>query len=268
MLLLNGSRVDRVVMPMSHNATNWAYGLPLAGPEKSIIVALADMADEKGSCFPGHERIAGMTGWSVSTVARSMKSLERKGLIIRSRRQGKYGYRTSDRYHLQLTISLPESLPVTEPTRQRAYKAETESLPVTQPIPTSHSDGAIEPSVEPLGEPLVTYEVAEAKFQDFWNVYPRKNGKAAAEKAWAKAIKTEAPDAIVAAARLFAESPHLPAKQFVPYGATWLNGKLWNDPLPEPDEAKPTARGARITNLVDIHAQQRLLETSQTEIGR
>jgi DNA-binding transcriptional MocR family regulator len=138
---------------MSYKATNWAYDLPLGGPQKAVIVALADMADESGSCFPGHEKISAMTGWSVSTVARSLKELESRGLIKRTHRQGAMGYRTSDRYHLQLTVSLPELLPVTEPTRQKSLKADSESLPVRESIPTGQSDGAIEPSVEPLEEP-------------------------------------------------------------------------------------------------------------------
>lgn len=123
---------------MSYRATAWAYDMSLSAPMKPVLVVLADMADEEGSCYPGQQRIADMTGLSVRTVARALVKLERVGLIIRHRRMDQFGHRTSDRYRLQLTVTLPESLPDTLPSRQRAYKAESPSLPVRNVIPTGH----------------------------------------------------------------------------------------------------------------------------------
>lgn len=137
---------------MSYKATAWAYDLPITGPSKPVLVALADMADEAGSCYPGQEKIAHMTGLSVPTVARALARLESRGLIVRQRRVDAFGHRTSDRYHLQLTVSMPESLPITEPTRQRAYKAESQSLPIRESIPNHHSDGGT------IREPLENHQ--------------------------------------------------------------------------------------------------------------
>jgi DNA-binding IclR family transcriptional regulator len=137
---------------VSYKATNWAYEMKITGPAKPVLVALADMADEDASCYPGQERIASMTGLSVATVRRALVRLERLGLLTRERRNGAFGYRTSDRYRLQLSVFMPESLPLTVPTRQRALKAVSPSLPLTVQLPTAHSERAIEPSVEPLEE--------------------------------------------------------------------------------------------------------------------
>jgi hypothetical protein len=123
---------------MSYKATGWAYDMALAAPMKPVLVALADMADEAGTCFPGQERIANMTGLSVRTVARALVKLERLGLIVRQRRVDQFGHRTSDRYRLQMTVNVPESLPDTLPTRQIAYKADSPSLPVRNVTPTGH----------------------------------------------------------------------------------------------------------------------------------
>lgn len=123
---------------MSYKATAWAYDMSLTAPMKPVLVVLADMADEEGSCYPGQQRIADMTGLSVRTVARALVKLERLGLIVRQRRMDAFGHRTSDRYRLQLTVTLPESLPDTLPSRQRAYKADSPSLPVRNVIPTGH----------------------------------------------------------------------------------------------------------------------------------
>lgn len=93
------------------------------------------------------------------------------------------------------------------------------------------------------GVGLDAHLTASVSFDDFWEAYPKKNNRADAERAWAKAIKLAAPAQIVRAARTLAESPYRPAKQFIPYGATWLNRQQWNDPAPEPPEeerGKPT----------------------------
>jgi len=55
--------------------------------------------------------------------------------------------------------------------------------------------------------------------------------------AWSRAVRKAPAEQILAAARAYAMSPHRPDKQFVPYGASWLNAERWNDPLPEPPAA-------------------------------
>lgn len=92
---------------------------------------------------------------------------------------------------------------------------------------------------------------ASVTFDDFWNLYPKKNGKAEAVKAWAKAVKKADPQQIIDAVRAFAESPYRPEKQFIPYGATWLNQERWNDPPPEPPEDKNVKLATQPTALPD-----------------
>jgi hypothetical protein len=70
-------------------------------------------------------------------------------------------------------------------------------------------------------------------FELFWKPYPRKVGKADAEKAWKKispnSILTEQ---IVAALdwQIYTwEKPYT----FTPHPATWLRGRRWEDEMPE-----------------------------------
>lgn len=133
---------------MSYKATAWAYDMPLSAPMKPVLVVLSDMADEAGTCYPGQQKIAEMTGLSVRTVARALVKLEVLGLVERRRRMDAFGHRTSDRYFLKLSVSMPESLPDTLPTRQIAYKAHSPSLPVTNVIPTGQVGRGI--TSEPL----------------------------------------------------------------------------------------------------------------------
>ena len=141
---------------MSYRATNWAYDLPLRGTAKPVLVALADMADEQNSCYPGQSRIAEMTGLSVKTVARALLKLEELGLLSRSRRANSGGHRTSDRYVLDLTKSLPD----TEPTGQGAYKAESPSLTDSLSIPNGQSDRGT------IREPLENHQISDSTASD------------------------------------------------------------------------------------------------------
>lgn len=63
----------------------------------------------------------------------------------------------------------------------------------------------------------------------FWDAYPRKVGKGQARRAWAKAIKTTDPAAVIAAAKRFADRRRGQDPQYTPHPATWLNGERWAD---------------------------------------
>ena len=68
-------------------------------------------------------------------------------------------------------------------------------------------------------------------FPKFYEVYPKKKARGAAEKAWEKAIKKTDPEKIIEAARNFAEHSKGKDKQFLPYPAKWLNQEQWDDEL-------------------------------------
>lgn len=127
---------------MSYKATNWAWELPLRMPEKFVLVALADMADEQHSCYPGQATLSAMTGASERTVRRALVKLEEDGLITREERRKEGGYRTSDRYVLQVGTPVGHyrsDWPVGE-----SHRSESPISPVTQSILTGQSDRYIE----------------------------------------------------------------------------------------------------------------------------
>jgi|1048.fasta_scaffold00085_32 hypothetical protein len=70
------------------------------------------------------------------------------------------------------------------------------------------------------------------QFELFWSSYPHKVDKARARKAFRK-IDRKKLKPVVEGAQRFAEDPNLPARAYIPYPATWLNGERWEDgPLP------------------------------------
>jgi hypothetical protein len=67
------------------------------------------------------------------------------------------------------------------------------------------------------------------EFNTFWDIYPRKLGKGEAKGAFVKAVDKFGADVVLDGVRKFASDPNLPAPQFVPRAATWLNQERWDD---------------------------------------
>jgi hypothetical protein len=75
-------------------------------------------------------------------------------------------------------------------------------------------------------------------FNEFWDIYPRKMGKGEAKAAFVKAVTKYGLETIFDGVRRLASDPNLPAPQFVPRAATWLNQERWDDePYPVKDPA-------------------------------
>ena len=72
-------------------------------------------------------------------------------------------------------------------------------------------------------------------FADFWSKYPKKKARGDAGKAWKKIKPTEY-DALFAGLQLAMQSKEWQREngQFIPYPATWLNGRRWEDETEAP----------------------------------
>lgn len=109
----------------------------------------------------------------------------------------------------------------------------------------------------------------ERSFNEFWQAYPRKVGKAEAKKAFAKAHAVANGEVVLGAQR-FANDPNLPSdKNFIPHPATWLNAGRWEDePLPfrekSPEEKAALAKAeAERKRQVELEYSKRLLEQTR-----
>lgn len=88
---------------MSFQASEWVRHLDELPPAQRVVMyVLASYADEAGSCYPGQTRLARETSLSESTVRRALRALEDGGYLRREARRAAGGYRTSDRYHLNV----------------------------------------------------------------------------------------------------------------------------------------------------------------------
>jgi hypothetical protein len=78
----------------------------------------------------------------------------------------------------------------------------------------------------------------DARFQEFWNAYPNKVGKGAAEKAFKK-IKPAVSDQLLSdmltalSAQKQSEKWQRDNGQYIPNPSTWLNQRRWEDEPPQ-----------------------------------
>ncbi|MBM7795822.1 hypothetical protein [Pseudoglutamicibacter cumminsii] len=85
------------------------------------------------------------------------------------------------------------------------------------------------------------------QFAEFWEHYPRKVGKRAAETAYRNATKRTDESTILEGVKRYATDPNLPDVKFIPHAATWLNRDGWLDE-PEPVQATGTDAHRFMTN--------------------
>jgi hypothetical protein len=91
-----------------------------------------------------------------------------------------------------------------------------------------------------------------ADFAEFWDRYPRKVGKDAARKAFAKAMKAARPDDVMFG--LSQQLPSLQSKdpQFIPHAASWLNQGRWTDEPEQPNDDPRNSAPDATTRAISI----------------
>jgi hypothetical protein len=94
---------------------------------------------------------------------------------------------------------------------------------------------------DPTTKAVITRE-RNARFAEFYDAYPRKIGRKAAEKKFRTAVKTVDPQVIIDAAHRFATAQARADPKFIPHPATWLNQGRWDD---EDEPAQSAARNGR-----------------------
>lgn len=141
---------------MSYSAMAWARGIKTGSATvKSVLLAVANYADEEGVCWPSQEQLSDDTELSRHSIMRALDQLEEQGLLSRERRHRGDGSRTSDLIILDLSR-----------TEQRSSQQRS-----TQQQPKSHGATA-----EPIIEPSLSRNSAQR--------IKRNSDEDAAVKAW------------------------------------------------------------------------------------
>jgi len=124
--------------------------------------------------------------------------------------------------------SLPHAIP--ENKKQIKHKRLTNKTN-TQRAATPAAGGSVSTTTAAIGEIV---EPVELLFDAFWKLYPRKESKQQAKKAWLKLNPDQALfDLIANALEYRSQSKEWLAEngRYIPHPATWLNGRRWEDEL-------------------------------------
>jgi len=211
-----------------------------------VLIALHAFKDRFGCCWPSRGLLASLTGLPLPRISVATTRLVAFGWV---RKEGSGGRSRSCRYWLRVPETVTESVTVTK----TATKTVTD--PVTQTV-TETVTGIEQTMNGPENKPLscAEPEAAEYKsapcavsredsFESFWAAYPKKRNKGDALKAW-RALKPD--DALVSAILAAVERARESVQwrkdegQFIPYPASWLRARGWEDeehvdvvPLPQ-----------------------------------
>ena len=91
----------------------WAWSIALPPRPKLVLMALADIADDLGVCWPSQPTLAAKCSMADRTLRRVLSTLQAQELLFIDPRFQKDGSRTSNRY--RLAISTPQDNLAGEP---------------------------------------------------------------------------------------------------------------------------------------------------------
>lgn len=206
---------------MAFEYINWAYSQKLPATTKFVLVVMADRANQSGFCYPSRKDIADKTGLSPRSVTRAIAELEERGLIKITERRRQDGYKTSNGYTL-----------ISGDTQSGdKLSGDTVSLSQVTQCPDKDNNKLLS---EPPVKPSITRAHQKPSGFDVWyQRYPHKVGRAAAEKAFLKAIQKTSVEVLrLGVERYIRDKP--PDRSWC-NPATWLNQERWLD---EPEEIK------------------------------
>lgn len=190
---------------------------------KFVAYALADYADENGSCWPSVAMLAEYTGQSARSVRDHLDALERDGFLIRKRTRNSAGQLGQYRYKInQRQISPAANL----------ASGEKPQKPVAKSAAHNHQTDTYV-SLEPSDKPNRRKKSYSKCFETFWAEYPEHGvgSKAKAFETWKLMDQTERQAAMASLPvyRLALEQPNAPR---CAHAVTFLNGRRWETMQP------------------------------------
>jgi hypothetical protein len=120
-----------------------------------------------------------------------------------------------------------------------------EPTPTSKPEPTSkpsaNSDESTSTDTEPDGSLFGSSErvvpisqKADAGFERWWTIYPRREGKQAARKSFDKALRAVDLEQLCGGAERYARHVKFSDRRYIKQPTTWLNQGCWDDELGAP----------------------------------
>jgi DNA-binding transcriptional regulator YhcF (GntR family) len=217
-----------------------------------VLLIIADHASDDGTeAWPSQATIAAKASISIRTVQRAVNSLVAGGYLWMEKGAGGSANCREDRRPHRYTIIIKRLRGDIESTREE--RGDNDDINgATLATPTGRQSRPMNHPNKPSNE--------TPEFDLFWKYYPIKVGKAAALKAWVKAIKIESADEILAGAIRYADDPNR-HPSFTAHAATWLNAHRWNDSALPPRVLTPEERREKELAESKAKSEKERLET-------
>ncbi len=222
---------------MSVAATVATWKLPkskISSSEKLFLLSCADRAGEAHECWPSIQRLCADTGLDRKTVMKVRQSvIDKKLLEYTGSFAGRSGqipvmrltyvdHSVSEFTSAEITTS-PKNGTGTSPkngTGDQSQKRDTE------PKRENLKEEPKNTPISPKGEGV--------RFQEFWNLYPIKNGRKACEQKWIKRKLDDIADKIMEKLVIQVQEDDKWRRGFAPNPLTYINQDRWEDDIAQP----------------------------------
>ena len=145
---------------MSYTLTNTARAIPMPPGRRAVLLALADMANATGVCWPSIATLARRACMSVRSVFTHLAELVKAGLLTRRQRIGRSNI---------FMLALPTDGPAVAPDQPTSAPA-PEVIPTPQPAQQSAPAPVIAPTVLTVGS--VVQAMREAGMRGAYDCTP------------------------------------------------------------------------------------------------
>jgi hypothetical protein len=228
--------------------------------------------DRFGHAWPSYVTLAKLTGSNRRTVIEAVKRL----IALKYFEVEKGNGRRPNHYRPNFALMVKEPAPAeasdeaaTSPVAQTPPLQGVEvnfSPPNTSYIPVAPSEGDIEVSPRSAGSSALVAPSprrgAPPGFEEFWQAYPKKEGRKAALTAYAMALQKEdvTPELLTRKAAQYAEAKAANDPKWIKMPQYWLNDECWLEdpqpPKPKAAKGKPKRGAAKITGEAKAKAKK------------
>jgi hypothetical protein len=212
----------------------WVLAADISDRAVRMYAILARYADnETLQAFPSRETLAKRAGCNAKAVTKAVEELVAIGAVTKTHRKNGEAYQ-SNIYTLRRV-----GPNLTPPRVNSDTRVGSNSTPgrVSDDLLTITTQ--LEPKeLEPLND-------ISTKFDQFWEIYPRKVGKGKARQAFEKALEKTDIDTILDGVEAYVDHEGYNDMEFIAHPTTWLNGERWDDEYETPLRKETPGPGKR-----------------------
>lgn len=217
-----------------------------------VLIAIANFEGENGA-YPSHDTIGRLSGGlNRRTVQRAIDDLVKLGELSEIRREGQTNL-------YRVAITCPDECDRSSSHRQKlgggVQTAGGDQTATGSGVQTA--TGAVSRPPEPLDNRKNNPTNQSEQFDEFWNEYPKKEGKKPAFKAFASALRRATFEDILAGVIRYKNSDRV-TRGYVMLASRWLNEDHWEDNL-EPSKDSEAAERSKQRRDRELEASRAYL---------